>query len=352
MTDALPDLCRRKLLMLLGSLPLVGGAGGASATAGAAPIDAATMLVAGPDGGNLDRWGRVMQPALAQGLPPAALLRLTTLGAADGVTGANQFLARGEPDGHTVLLAPGDAAISWLVGDSRAQYDVGQWVPIMAAVAPATLIARSGALTPNRPVRLAATGPAGADLPAILGIDLLGARAVLVPARPPEAQIASFERGDVDAIFLRGHRVVERAMALLPAGGVPMFSLGARDETGKAIRCHFLPDVPTLAEVHAATRGPIGGPLYDAWLAASVASQLEFMLVLPHLTPAAAIALWRRAGAEAMASLDVQAVALPLGVRVISGAEASATGAAIASGQAARIDLRRWLESRFNWRPA
>ncbi len=352
MTDTLPDMGRRKILMLLGSLPLAGRTGSAWATAVEAPIDVATMLVAGPDGGNLDRWGRVVQPALAQGLPPAAILRLTTVGAADGVTGANQFLARGEPDGRTVMLAPGDAAISWLVGDPRAQYDVGQWVPVMAAVAPATLIARAGAFSPNRPIRLAATGPASTDLPAILGIDLMGARAVLVPPRSPEAQIASFERGEVDAIFLRGHQVVEHSMALLPAGGVPMFSLGARDETGKPIRCQFLPDVPTLAEAHAANRGPIGGPLYDAWLAASVASQLEFMLVLPHLTLAAAVALWRRAGAEAMASPDVQAEALPLGVRVIGGAEASATGAAIASGQAARRDLRRWLESRFNWRPA
>jgi hypothetical protein len=352
MTDTLPDMGRRKVLTLLGSLMLAGRAGGAWASTVEAPMDTATMLVAGPDGGSMDRWGRVVQPALAQGLPPAAILRLTSVGATDGVTGANQFLARGEPDGRTVLLVPGDAAVSWLVGDPRAQYDVGQWVPIMAAVAPATLIARTGTLAPNRPVRLAATGPASTDLPAILGIDLLGARTVLVPPRSPEAQIASFARGEVDAVFLRGHRVVERATSLLQAGGVPMFSLGARDEIGKSIRCQFLPDVPTLAEAHAATRGPVAGPLYDAWLAAAVASQLEFMLVLPHLTSAAAVALWRRAGAEAMASLDVQSVALPLGVRVISGAEASATGAAIASGQAARNDLRRWLEARFNWRPA
>ena len=352
MTDALPYLHRRKMLMLLGSLPLAGPAGGAFASTAAAPMDAATMLVAGPDGGNLDRWGRLMQPALALGLPPAAILRVNSLGAADGVTGANQFLARGEPDGRTVLLAPGDAAISWLVGEARAQYDVGQWVPIMAAVDPATLIVRTGAFAPNRPIRLAASGPASIDLPAILGIDLLGARAMLVPPLPLEAQIDSFARGDIDAIFLRGHRVADRAASLVGMGGVPLFSLGARDETGKPIRCQTFADVPTLAEAHAATRGPIAGPLYDAWLAAAVAAQLEFMLVLPHLTPAAAVALWRRAGAEAMASLDVQAVALPLGVRVISGAEASATGAAIASGQAARMDLRRWLETRFNWRPA
>jgi len=352
MTDALPEMDRRKVLALLGSLPLAGRVGGAWAKPVEAPIDTATMLIGGPDGGNLDRWGHVVQPALAQGLPATAHLRLTSVGAPDGVTGANQFLARGEPDGRTVLLAPGDAAVAWLVGDPRAQYDVGQWVPVMAAVTPAVLLARANTLAPNRPVRLATAGPASMDLPAILGIDLLGARAMLLPARPLETQTTAFARGEIDAVFLRGHRVAEHAASLLQVGAIPIFSLGARDETGKPIRCQAFPDVPTLAETHAATRGPIAGSLYNAWLAAAAASQLEFVLVLPHLTPASAVALWRLAGAEATASLDVQAMALLLGMRTISGAAASATGAAIAAGQAARMDLRRWLETRFNWRPA
>ena len=47
------------------------------------------------------------------------------IGSADGVTGANQFEARGAPDGQTVLLVPGQAAVAWMVGDPRAQFDVG-----------------------------------------------------------------------------------------------------------------------------------------------------------------------------------------------------------------------------------
>jgi hypothetical protein len=139
----------------------------------------------------------------------------------------------------------------------------------------------------------------------------------------------------------------------MQAGAVPVFSLGARDEIGRPVRCTTFPDVPTLPQAFAAQRGPMpGGPLFDAWSAAAAASQLEFTLVLPHLTPASAIALWRRAGAEAAAALDVRSTAMALGVRPLGGPEATAAAGAISASADSRAELRRWLAIRFNWRPA
>ena len=92
-------------------------------------------------------------------------------------------------------------------------------------------------------------------------------------------------------------------------------------------------------------------PLCDAWSAAAAAAQLEFGLVLPQLTPAAMVALWRRAGIDAVASLGVQATAATVDVRPLGGPAATANTAALAANVAALQELRHWLAGRFDWRP-
>jgi hypothetical protein len=171
---------------------------------------------------------------------------------------------------------------------------------------------------------------------------------------PEDAQVASFTSGGVDAVFLRGHKVKDQAAALVAAGGEAAFSLGALDgKSGQLTRCSVFPDVPDLAELYQARfgRSP-AGPMFAAWRAAAVAAQVECALVLPHLTPAAMVALWRSAGAEAASTLDVQSVALSLGVRAVGGAEATATAGAVVADTAALTELRHWLATRFGWRPS
>ncbi len=357
MTDApQPSLDRRRLLGLLAGLPLMARAGSARAmrSAVAGPIfQNAAMLVAGPEGGMLDHWGRVLAPALAQSLPPETPLRRLTVGAPDGVTGANQFGARVAPDGQTVLLAPGDAAIAWLIGDPRAQYDVGRWVSVMAAIAPGVVVARPGSVIPGRPLRLASAGPAGPDLPAVLGLDLLGVGLDLLPPLGDDALQAAIGQGGVDAAFLHGHRVPAQAKAMAAAGARPVFSLGVPDPQGRMVRCPEFPDVPTLAELYPTMRGQtLAGPLYDGWCAAAIASELEFALVLPQLTPASMVSLWRRAGDDAASSLDVQAMAVANGLHALGGGDATATAGAAAADQNALLALRSWLSQRYHWKPA
>ncbi|HEY3848824.1 MAG TPA: hypothetical protein VGL95_17100 [Acetobacteraceae bacterium] len=364
MTDALSSPCRRRLLGLLASLPILPGRVGRSMAApsfGISPAladtpfpDGATILVAGPDGGAMDRWAGLLQSALAQSLAPGIVMRQTAAGGADGVTGANQFDTRVAPDGRTVLLAPGETVLDWLVGDPRAKFDVGHWVAVMACVTPAVVVGRSAAFASGGSVRIAAARPAGHDLPAVLGIELLGGRAELVPlVLDEDALQTAFARNAVDAVLLRGHRVPDQAKALVDAGAEPIFALGARDNTGALTRVAQFPDVPTLPELYAQRRGaPPAGPIFDAWCAAAAASQLEFGLVLPQLTPASMVALWRRAGTDAAGALDVQSPALALDVRPLGGPAATANTAPVAANEAALLALRKWLASRFNWRPA
>ena len=122
------------------------------------------LLVAGPADGALNRWADALLPALEQSLPPDTAIRRVEIGSADGVTGANQFEARGAPDGQTVLLVPGQAALAWMVGDPRAQFDVGHWVPVMAGASPGIVVGRPTVLAPNGRARVAAAGPGSFDL--------------------------------------------------------------------------------------------------------------------------------------------------------------------------------------------
>jgi hypothetical protein len=64
------------------------------------------------------------------------------------------------------------------------------------------------------------------------------------------------------------------------------------------------------------------------------------------------VALWRRAGSDAAGALDVQSSAMWLDVRPLGGPAATANTAPVAANGAALQELRKWLASRFNWRPA
>jgi hypothetical protein len=221
MTGDRPPVDRRRILAALAVLPLAGRAGRSLAASpggfssflvgpalampgpaeGVLPAGA-TILVPGPEGGGLDAWSRVVTPSLGQGLPPGVTLHRTLSGGPDGVTAANQFDARGMPDGQSALLMPGRAAVAWLVGDPRAQFDVAHWVPVMAGAAPAVLVARGGpaiCAKGARP-RLAAASPAGPELPALLALDLLGAEPAPVFGLADAAQAAdALRHGAVDA---------------------------------------------------------------------------------------------------------------------------------------------------------
>ncbi len=348
MTDALPFPSRRAVLALLASLPVTARAGMASPVATPlSAIDAATVLVAGPDGGLLDRWSRVVQPALAQALPPDTALTRASVGGPDGVTGANQFATRGDPDGRTVMLTPGDAAMAWLIGDPRAKYDPGRWTSLMTCVTPGVLVVRAGALRGKKPVRIAIPGLASTSLAGVLALEILGARPELVAPPRADSPLAAFSRGATDAVFVLGHNVPDQVRALIQVGGEPVLTTGGRADSGLPTRDEAFPSVPVLTEIVSAAT-----PLMAAYQAAATASGLEFALVLPQLTPAARVALWRQAATEAAGALNVQVLAMAVGARAIGGVEATVTANAVVAPPPALMALRQWLASRFNFRPA
>ena len=368
MANPVPPPGRRRLLGLMSALPVsaVGPAlsfdpGARFAAADPPPIptspfpDGATLLVAGPDGGRLAEWGRLLAPGLSRSLPPGTGVRLTTAGAADGVTGANQFHARVTPDGSTLLLAPGAAVLAWLVGDPRAKFDVGAWVAVLAGLTPSIVVGRiaAQALRAGHPTRVAASGIEGPDLALLLGVELLGARAVPVDGVTEATLPAAIAHGGVDVALVRGDQVPARVATLAAAGARPIFSIGAADQAGDPARETAFPELPFLEELYTSLHGRRpAGPLYRGWRAAAVASRLAFGLILGDLTPAAMVALWRRAGRDAADSLDFGLVAAAASLRALPGPAASSGTTPIAADMAALLALRQWLNSRFNWHPA
>jgi hypothetical protein len=331
------------------------GAGTAAATLAGAPPpepfpEAVSILVAGPPDGRMDHWGSLIGRALGRALPQGTTVDRTTAGGADGVTAANQFATRVAPDGGTALLMPGDTPLAWLTGDPRARFDAASWLPVIAGLTPGVLVSRLplAAVTRGKRLRVATSAPAGPELPALLALDLMGIEPVSVGGlHHAESARQAVWSNAADAMFVTGPDAMRRVAAATAAGAAPLFTLGVPGESGLA-RDPLLPTVPTASELVATLRGtPPPGPLQAAWRATVAASAIEFALVLPRLTPASLVSVWRRAGAEAAADLQDQSQ----GVRLVTAPEANAA-TSVACDMAALLELRRWLATRFGWQPS
>ena len=322
----------RRGLVLGGVASAVGGSRRARAEA----LPQCTLLVAGPPGARLDGWAGLLARTLGQTLSGHAALPVQNVGGLDGVTGANQFEARGEPDGSVALLVPGSAALSWLVGDTRVRFDPGRWVPLWAGAGSAVLVSRVP-LVPGRTIRVAAEGPAGPELPVFIALDLLG-----IDGRPVGA-------ASPDAVLLRGSDVAAGMQTASSSGMVPVMTLGLIGPDGTITRDPQFPDVPTAFDL----LGPRAQlPLAGALRTAALVVQLQAGLVLPQLTPAALVALWRAACAPLLADPELAVQAGRLGTRMVPAAAAAECTSRIAGDQNLLLTLRRWLATRYLWQPA
>jgi hypothetical protein len=246
--------------------------------------EAATLLAPGPEEGAAAAYAQRAARGLARGLVHATAMRVSVLGGADGITAANRFAVAALGDGRMLLALPGQSAQALLVGDPRARFEPRQWPAVTASLAPA-LMAGRGALNEVRPARLALAGPGAPEVAGLLALDLLGRAAtpVFLPAgMAPEAAVGV---GSADAVVLTGGNPVARAAAL---GLTPWFAFdlaaGGRDP--------HVADVPALGELLA---DPAHPDLLAGCRAAATALRARAVVVLPTLTSADSVALWREA---------------------------------------------------------
>jgi hypothetical protein len=303
----------------------------------ALPPGAATLLVPGPEDGAHERWSSRLAAFLARGPTAAVRVERKVLGGPDGVTAANRFAAAVEPDGRTSLVLSGGAAQARLVGDPRARFESTGWLPVCAAEGLAVVAGRAEA-PPAGAVRLALAGAEAPAAAALCAFGMMGLDAAPVFGLSPLQAEAALSAGGVDAALLHGPDVPARLAAL---GARPWFTLdaaGARDAA--------FPDVPCMSEL-------VSGPtvLRVAAQAAAAAARLHAALVLPALTPADPVALWRGAAGRWLEEEARSAAAT--GLRALSGAEAAPLlSAALAPPPEAALAYRDWLSRRLNWRAA
>ena len=218
-----------------------------------------TLLSSGPSYGYISGWAKLLAPHLLAGLPPTTEVKVTAMGGPDGVTVCNAFGIRLDPDGSTVMFAPGAALLAWLEGDSRVKYDPGRWIATLAGVTPAMLVGRAPlARAPSRPLRLAASNPIGPELAAFLALDLLGLPAESVYGlTDPTSLLDGLRRRTIDLAFLTGPKLHDALRLARSAGAVALFSTGSQGCDGPMPRDPLLPNVPSFLEVAADLRRPV-----------------------------------------------------------------------------------------------
>lgn len=334
----------------LGALGVALGAATAPTTARAALPGSATLLVPGPEDGALHRFAQRLLAALGRGAGAAVALHAEVLGGADGVTAANRFATAANPDGRALLVLPGAACQARLSGNPRARFDPAGWLPVCAALAPPLVLAGRAPLQAaagTTPLRIAAgSGPGHPFAGALLGLDLL--RIAALPVFGP-AEAAGPAQGQVDAMVVQVPPA-ELTAHLAAQGLTPWFVLDA----GTAGREAAPPDVPSLSD----RLGPGGAalPLAAAARAVAAAARLQAALVLPALTPADLVALWRAAVQRGEDLPPSRSGAAPVAeggasARLVPGTETAPLLAAAMPPAEAIAAYRAWLAQRLGWRP-
>jgi hypothetical protein len=315
------------------------------------PENDPTLYVAGPADSETASWAQLLLPALTRGMPDSVALELHYSRGQDGVTAANQFDARAMADGSQVLLFPGCVALAWMAGDSRAQFDIGHFLPLLALASTDVVMMRGGLNVPKRagPLRLACgTVPQPAQT-ALMALDLLGIEAVAV--RPAPDPLAAVRAGTVDAVFVRGSDVPGQVQALTAAGLLPAFTTGLPIPHAEPPLGHALHGVPHLAGLLSPAQRS-GDTRVTAWRALAAASALDLMLALPRLSTASSVANWRRACRTSVASDAIGQQIARRSLLLLSDQDTATAMQLMRADATAQLTFRRWLADRLNWRPA
>jgi hypothetical protein len=320
----------------------------AHAQTGAAPL---ALLVAGPAGEQISRWGDACALALAPGFPGGPMIVPGPVGGLDGVTGANQLDALVEPDGKTAVILPGAALLAWLTGEQRVHFDPVRWVPVMAGCGSGVFVLRNGLaggvaqLRAMAPLRLAVDGLQSNDLAALVGLARFGVKtAPVFGLHGRAAKVQAFQAGDVDAVFVCGEGVPEDVSVLAASGGVPVFCLGALQADGGWLPDPLFAGLPTLAAFG-------GGTLTGATKAAVVAATVDFLVVLPRLTDPGDVSLWRAAAFQAVAAPALQAAGEASAITLQLAPQAGAILQALNLVSADQAGLQAYLAKTFGWQP-
>jgi tripartite-type tricarboxylate transporter receptor subunit TctC len=263
-------------------------------------------------GGGTDGWARFFAPRFQAALPGNPVVVVRNVPGGGGITGTNQFAERARPDGLTVLGTSGSVQFPYLLGDSRARYDYGDWTVVLVTPTGGVIYAQPGlgvgsaaeiGKLRGQDLMYGSAGVTALDLVMSLSFDLLDIdlKPVFGMKSRGQARLA-FERHEATLDWQTTAAYLRNVTPLVQQGrAVPLFAYGTFDEQGNLARDPTFPDLPHFGEVYRMVHGrDPSGPAWDAWVAFFTAGfAAQKMIVVPRATPADTVAAWRRA-AEAV----------------------------------------------------
>ncbi|WP_431281489.1 Bug family tripartite tricarboxylate transporter substrate binding protein [Humitalea sp. 24SJ18S-53] len=271
----------------------------AQAQANGYPDRPVRMLIGFPPGGTVDTIGRLLAPAMSSKLGQPVVIE--NRGGAAGVL-AIEAVARGRPDGYTIVLASAGALAVIPHMQSSMPYDpFKDLAPVSRVVStpqllvvgkhvPANTVQELVAMAKATPGRLT-FGSTGSGSTLHLAGELFKMRAGIdilhVPYRGGAPAVTALLAGEIDMLLVD----IPVVMPHVQTGSFKALGLAADQ------RISVLPDVPTITEAG------VPGVVAEGWYA----------IYAPPGTPAPIIATLQRATAEALVMPETQRALVALG---------------------------------------
>ena len=315
-------LTRRGVTGLLAGSALLSSAS-ARAQGSGFPDRPVRMLIGFPPGGTVDTIGRLISPPIAARLGQPVVIE--NRGGAAGVLAVEQ-VARGRPDGYTIILASAGALVVIPHMNSSMPYDpFTDLAPVSRVVSTPQLLVVGKHVAANSVQELVAAakaqpgkltfGSTGSGSTLHLAGELFKMRAGIdilhVPYRGGAPAVTAMLSGEIDMLLVD----IPVVMAHVQSGAFKPLALAAAE------RIAALPDVPTITEAG------VPGVIAEGWYA----------IYAPPGTPAPIVERLRAATAEALAMPEtIQALAN------LGGVVRSSTPAELIEHQ--RAEYAKWGE--------
>jgi len=267
------------------------------------PIRSIRMIVPFPAGGTADVLPRILSDKLRKRFPEGVVVENKV--GAGGNIGA-EFVAKADPDGHTLLVSPpGPIAINQSLYP-KLTYDATKWVPVTVLAAVPNVLAVSNKLPVNSVQELIAYVKANpgkvsyasqgngstSHLTANLFQSLTSTQMLHVPYKGTAPALADLAGGQVDVFFDN----LSSSAALQKGGKIRILAVADTK------RSPALPNVPAFNEAG------ISGMVAVTWFAA----------VAPSGTPPSVVQTLNAAIVEALRMPDVQQRFAEQGAEVVA----------------------------------
>jgi len=283
-------LSRRRLIRTVTTLAASAAVFGlvAMASTNAAAVDFSgkriAVIVPFSEGGGTDSYSRFMAPYFEKYLPGNPKIVIINRPGGGGLTGVNYYAAKASTEGTWVLALSTSSQSNYMLGDKRAKFNMGDFIPIILSPRGITQYVRKDLGIQNEPTlkakieklrsypksKLVFGGktPTSGGLALRTALSLLGIEVTSVWGLGGNGPMAlAFERGEFTMSYDNTLSFLNNRSHMIKSGlAVPLYTFGVVNEDGSISRDPALPNVPTFNEAYKAVYGkePTGDG-YEGW---------------------------------------------------------------------------------------